>query len=181
VGSAFLSSSIWRSSHPHAAELGYFEKEDVLRNLKRFPKAKIYPETLILRVDGSLYFANMHFLEGLLRKSLADKPAVKWVIMDLSGVNDIDAVAIDTLEEIMETYKERGIRFLFFKVYFSERLKELLPNKMAGLATDHKFIGIVYAMLNDFHHDLPINGVGYRVLVSYIFALRVYSSNFGAI
>jgi len=35
------------------------------------------------------------------------------VIMDLSGVNDIDAVAIDALEEIMETYRHRGIEFLF--------------------------------------------------------------------
>jgi hypothetical protein len=69
----------------------------------------------------------------------------------------------------------------FFRVYFSERLEDEFPYKMAGLATDHKFIGIVYAMLNDFHHDLPINGIGYRVLVSYIFALRVYPSNFGAI
>jgi sulfate permease, SulP family len=104
---------IWRSSHPHAAELGYLEREDVFRNLKRFPEAKTCPETLILRVDASLYFANMGFLENLLRKNLADKPAVKWVIMDLSGVNDIDAVAIDTLEEIVETYQERGIKFLF--------------------------------------------------------------------
>jgi SulP family sulfate permease len=104
---------IWRSSHPHTAELGYLEKQGVFRNLKRFPEAKTYPETLILRVDASLYFANMGFLEDLLRKGLTDKPAVKWVIMDLSGVNDIDGVAIDTLEEIIETYKERGIRFLF--------------------------------------------------------------------
>jgi SulP family sulfate permease len=73
---------IWRSSHPHAAELGYLEKEGVFRNLKRFPEAKTYPEALILRVDASLYFANMGFIENLLRKGLADKPTVKWVMMD---------------------------------------------------------------------------------------------------
>ena len=33
--------------------------------------------------------------------------------MDLSGVNDIDGVAIDALEEIMEMYRPRGIEFLF--------------------------------------------------------------------
>ncbi len=28
-------------------------------------------------------------------------------------VNDMDAVAIDTLEEMMESYRERGVHFLF--------------------------------------------------------------------
>jgi SulP family sulfate permease len=104
---------IWRSAHPHAAELGYLEKERIFRNIRRFPEVKTYPEILILRVDTSLYFANMSFLEDLLRKTMEDEKTLSWVIMDLSGVNDMDGVAIDTLEEIMETYRYRGIEFLF--------------------------------------------------------------------
>jgi sulfate permease, SulP family len=104
---------IWRSAHPHAAELGYLEEERIFRNIRRFPEAKTYPEILILRVDASLYFANMSFLEDLLRKTIEEKKVLRWVIMDLSGVNDMDGVAIDTLEEIMETYRYRGIEFLF--------------------------------------------------------------------
>jgi len=38
-----------------------------------------------------------------------EKKALRWVIMDLSGVNDMDGVAIDALEEIMETYHHRGM------------------------------------------------------------------------
>jgi SulP family sulfate permease len=114
IGMAFsLLVFIWRSSRPHTAELGYVEKEDVFRNIKRFPEVKTYPEALILRVDASLYFANMGFLEDRLRKSLIERPEVKWVIIDLSGVNDIDAVAIDALEEVVENYHEKGIEFLF--------------------------------------------------------------------
>lgn len=114
IGMAFsLLLFIWRSSHPHTAELGYVEQEDVFRNIKRFPEAKTYPEALILRVDASLYFANMGFLEDRLRKSLIERPEVKWVIIDLSGVNDIDAVAIDTLEDVIENYHGKQIQFLF--------------------------------------------------------------------
>jgi SulP family sulfate permease len=114
IGMAFsLLVFIWRSSRPHTAELGYVEKEDVFRNIKRFPEVKTYPEALILRVDASLYFANMGFLEDRLRKNLIERPEVKWVIIDLSGVNDIDAVAIDALEEVVENYHEKGIEFLF--------------------------------------------------------------------
>ena len=114
IGVAFsLFVFIWRSSHPHTAELGYLEGDNVFRNIGRFPEAKIYPEALILRVDASLYFANMAFLEDFLRRRIVEKPDVKWVIMDLSGVNDIDAVGADTLSEIMNNYREQGVQFIF--------------------------------------------------------------------
>lgn len=58
AGAAFsLLLFIWRSAHPHTAELGYIEKEKVFRNVKRFPEARIFPGVLILRVDAPLYFA----------------------------------------------------------------------------------------------------------------------------
>jgi SulP family sulfate permease len=104
---------IWRSSHPHTAEIGYLEEKDVFRNLARFPEAKTFPGVLILRIDASLYFANMAFFENLLRKRIVDEPHVKWVVIDLSGVNDVDAVAVDTLEEMMRDYHEKGISFVF--------------------------------------------------------------------
>lgn len=104
---------IWRSSHPHAAVLGYLEKEDVFRDIKRFPEAKTFPRALILRVDASLYFANMEFVEDLLRRSIEEEPELKWVIFDLSGVNDMDAVAAHNLDELMEVYSERDISFAF--------------------------------------------------------------------
>ena len=104
---------IWRSAHPHTAEVGYLEHEDVFRNIKRFPQAITYPHVLILRVDASLYFANMGFLERRLRQSVAEKPETRWIILDFSGVNDMDGVAIHTLEGLMDTYRERGLNFAF--------------------------------------------------------------------
>jgi SulP family sulfate permease len=103
---------IWRSTHPHTAELGYVEKEGVFRNVTRYPEAILFPGTLILRVDASLYFANTSFLEELLRKNIAGRSGLKWVIMDMSGVNDMDDVAIGALGEIIDHYKNQGIRFL---------------------------------------------------------------------
>ncbi len=104
---------IWKSAYPHTAELGYLENEGVYRNIKRYPQVKIFPEILILRVDASLYFANMKFLEDRIAKDLTGRPQIKEIIMDLSGVNDIDAVSIDALEKLMEAYGHQGIRFSF--------------------------------------------------------------------
>ncbi len=114
IGMAFsLLVFIWRSSYSHTAELGYLEKEHIFRPIERYPPEKTYTEELILRVDASLYFANTVFLDDLLRKRIVERPEVKWVVMDLSGVNDIDAVAIDNLENIMDNYRQRDIHFAF--------------------------------------------------------------------
>ena len=104
---------IWRSSHPHTAELGYLEKEGIFRNIKRFPEAKTFPGIMVLRVDASMYFANMAFIEDCLRHGIEEHPDLKCIVFDLEGVNDIDAVAISILEELIAQYKERGIRFVF--------------------------------------------------------------------
>jgi SulP family sulfate permease len=104
---------IWRSAHPHMAELGYVEKEDAFLNIKRFPEAKTFPNALILRVDAAMFFANTGFIENRLRGCLVDKPDVEWVVFDLSGVNDIDAVAISDLQELIEGYRQQGIQFAF--------------------------------------------------------------------
>lgn len=104
---------IRRSAYPQIVELGYSEKEGVFRNLRRFPDARIYPGVLLLRIDSSLYFANLEFLRNLLERKIVKRPETRWIIIDFSGVNEIDAPAIDALEVIMARYGDRKIRFRF--------------------------------------------------------------------
>lgn len=114
IGAAFsLGLFIRRSAYPYMAQLGYLENEDVFRNIGRYPEARTYPDILIFRVDASLYFANMRFVEDRLRQWIERNSKLKWVLFDFSGINDIDAVAISTLESIIKTYNERDIRFAF--------------------------------------------------------------------
>ncbi len=114
IGAVFsLGLFIKRSAHPYMAELGYLESEDVFRNIERYPEALTYPDILIFRVDASLYFANMRFVEDRLRQWIERNSKLKWVLFDFSGINDVDAVAISTLENIVKAYGERGIRFAF--------------------------------------------------------------------
>ena len=114
IGLAFsLLVFIGRSAYPHVAELGYVQEKNVFRNIARYPDAKVDPEVLIFRVDASLYFANMTFLEDKLCERVGEKPQLKWIILDFSGVNSIDAVAIHSLEEIMESCSQGKIKFLF--------------------------------------------------------------------
>ena len=113
IGAVFsLGLFIKRSAHPYMAQLGYLESEDVFRNIERYHEAQTYPDILIFRVDASLYFANMRFVEDRLRLWIERNSKLKWVLFDFSGINDVDAVAISTLENIIKAYSERGIRFV---------------------------------------------------------------------
>ena len=114
LGIAFsLAIFIWRSAHPHTAEMGYLPDENVFRNVRRYPKAETYEEAVILRIDESLYFANSAFLEDRIRDALHERPAVKWIILDFWAVNDMDAVAIETLQDLMIQYRATERRFMF--------------------------------------------------------------------
>lgn len=114
IGLAFsLLVFIGRSAYPHVAELGYLPKENIFRNIKRFPDAKTDSEVLIFRVDASLYFANAAYLEEKLCERIEANPDVKWVIIDFSGVNSIDAIAIHSLKEMVDSCGQGKIEFLF--------------------------------------------------------------------
>ncbi|NTW98666.1 MAG: sulfate permease [Geobacteraceae bacterium] len=104
---------IWRSAHPHIAQLGWLAKEGVFRNIIRYPEAVVPSGMLLLRVDASLYFANMAFVEDWLRGTLASRSDVTLIIFDMSGVNDIDAVALATMERVIGGYAEHGITVAF--------------------------------------------------------------------
>lgn len=110
IGVAFsLLVYVWRSAYPHTAVVGYLESEGVFRNVKRFPQVRLFPGTIIIREDAALYFANMGFLEAFVDRTLREHPDAKRLLFDFSGVNDVDAVALDTLRELMATLEEIGI------------------------------------------------------------------------
>ncbi|MHB8122122.1 MAG: SulP family inorganic anion transporter [Desulfuromonadaceae bacterium] len=104
---------IWRSAHPHIAQLGWLANEGVFRNIRRYPEAVVPPGLLLVRIDASLYFANMAFVEDWLRSTLTGRSDVTHIIFDMSGVNDIDAVALSAMERMVDRYAERDIAVAF--------------------------------------------------------------------
>ncbi len=112
---------IRRSAYPNIAELGYVEEKEAFLDVQSFPNAKIYPEALIIRFDASLYFANISFLEEWLISEVADRPHLKWIIINCRGVNSIDVTAIEGLEDLVSDYRSRGIEIIFARMKISVR------------------------------------------------------------
>ncbi len=99
-----------RSARPHTAELGWLPEEGVFRNVRRFPHAVVWPEAYLTRPDATLYFANMAFLDRRLEDAAADRPDLRHVVLDMTGVADVDAVAVETLEERARALARQGVR-----------------------------------------------------------------------
>ncbi|KGA98638.1 sulfate:proton symporter [Alkalihalobacillus alcalophilus ATCC 27647 = CGMCC 1.3604] len=124
-----------RSSKPAIVELGYVKREKTFRNIKRYREAITSDEAVILRIDANLHFANISFVEEKVKEVLKTRKKVKWLIIDMSGVNDVDTVSVDTLEEMINFYRSKGIVTLFAsmkgsirdtvnKVHWDQKYKE---------------------------------------------------------
>lgn len=66
---------------------------------------------LSLRVDESLFFANSRFLEDRILELVADRPSLSHVVLQATAVNEIDASALESLEEINRRLDDSGVRF----------------------------------------------------------------------
>lgn len=122
AGAAFaLLAFIRRTAYPNITELGYVQSEDAFLGLRSYPEAKVYPEALIVRFDARLYFANIPFLEEWLISAAAERPRLRWIVLDCRGVNDIDVTAIEGLENLVSKYRAAGIEVLFTHVKLQVR------------------------------------------------------------
>jgi SulP family sulfate permease len=101
---------IWRSAYPHTTEIGYLPEVDVFRNVNRYPETQTFPNTLIARIDRSLYFANTAFWENWLNDATLNRPDLRYLILDFSAVNDVDAVALETLEDLIVSLRKQDVK-----------------------------------------------------------------------
>ncbi|PRO64826.1 SulP family inorganic anion transporter [Alkalicoccus urumqiensis] len=107
---------IWQSAYPHTAELGYVESDEVLRNIERFPDAVVKKDTLMLRIDAPLYFANAAFAEEKLETLIYERAELKRIVLDFSGVNSVDAVAVEEVTRWKKEWEEKGLELVIVEM-----------------------------------------------------------------
>lgn len=101
---------LWRTSRPHMAIVGQVPGTEHFRNINRHDVITD-PAILSIRVDEGLYFANARALEDAVYDHIADRPALKNVILMCPAVNAIDASALESLEAIAHRLASAGIGF----------------------------------------------------------------------
>ncbi|PVB62341.1 sulfate permease [Labrenzia sp. 011] len=101
---------LYRSSRPHMAIVGIVPGSEHFRNIDRHTVVT-GDRVLSLRVDESLFFANSRFLEDRIYALVAERENIEHVVLMCTAVNEIDASALESLEEINHRLSDSGVTF----------------------------------------------------------------------
>ena len=108
---------IYNSSRPHIVMLGRVPDTKTYRDLERYPDAKTQSNTIIVRIDSSLYFANVEYMKKKLAELEVESGKVlEQVIIDANGINEVDSSALHALKELIDEYYSRDIDVIFASV-----------------------------------------------------------------
>eukprot|EP01132_Coremiostelium_polycephalum_P010649 gene10649-13046_t len=150
---------IYNSAYPPFAVLGRLPGTELYKNIKRVPKAETFKGIQVVRIDGSIYFANTSFIKKKLKiyepfhkdEDMSDEeedgmnieqpikviidghPTIGAIVIDFSSVNDIDSTGIKMLKELVDDFRSREIIIYFASVkgYVRDSMKK------GGVAKHH--------------------------------------------
>jgi SulP family sulfate permease len=105
---------LYRTMRPRFAELS-LHADGTFRDAER-NNLECSPDLSVLRFDGSLYFANAGYFESQVLENVASKPNIRYVILDLEGINQIDATGEDVIRKLHERLKAGGVEILLTRV-----------------------------------------------------------------
>ncbi len=105
---------VYRISKPHIAILGRIRGTDYFKNINRFSEdIEEFPEFLILRFDGQLFFGNKdYFRKELVKHTRQKGPDLKFVILNAEAISYIDSSAVYMLRALIRDLRRDGIRLL---------------------------------------------------------------------
>lgn len=147
-----IGSHLRKASHPHIAIVGRIPKTEHFRNIKRH-QVETWRHLLLVRIDESITFANIYYIENYLGTELRRRPDTKHIVLIFNSVSDIDTTALEVLEQFNHGLKAQGktlniaeaIGPVMDKLEKTDFLQQLKPGKVF------------------FRTEDAVNELGYRV------------------
>jgi SulP family sulfate permease len=100
---------LWRTSRPHMAVVGRVPGTEHYRNVAR-RKVETHPSLIGLRVDEGINFMNARQVEDRVLALVTAQPSARHVVLQCSAVNNIDASALDMLENLAQLLTDMGVQ-----------------------------------------------------------------------
>jgi len=94
---------------------------------------------IVVRFDGSLNFVNASRFEDVLLEARAKNPQARAVLIDGSGINDVDVTGEERLRDVIETFRDNGVE-LYFSSLKSQVYETLSRGKLFNLLDETHFI-----------------------------------------
>jgi sulfate permease, SulP family len=112
----------------------------VFRDLDEHPEGETYPDVAALRIDGGIFFATAESLDDRVRSVLDLQPGLRTLVLDLEGVNFVDAQGAAKLTELLgrlasegQTLRLAHVKPNVLEVLIAEGFLELLgPERVHG-------------------------------------------------
>ena len=103
-----------RMSMPHTAVLGHVEGTTSYRNVERFPEAATVDGVHLIRIDAALSFVNAANVRTRLLRCADELGGCgpggpRALVLDASGINDIDATGVEMLDQVLGELAEQGV------------------------------------------------------------------------
>lgn len=102
-----IASHLRKSSQPHIAVVGRIPDTEHFRNVKRH-HVETWQHLLLIRIDESITFTNINYIEEYLADELKRQPDIKHVVLIFTSVSDIDTTALEALEAINHALQDAG-------------------------------------------------------------------------
>ncbi|KAL4440432.1 hypothetical protein ABPG75_003433 [Micractinium tetrahymenae] len=117
IGVAILLSLLWtvyKTAFPRIVKLARLpDTAGLYRNAKLYQQSVEEPGMLLLRIDAPIYFANVQPIKERLRRLVRgaqEQGELRWVVLNLSPVTDIDVAGVHFLESLLEELQASGVR-----------------------------------------------------------------------
>lgn len=142
-----ISLMLWRTSRPHTAIVGPIRGSEHFRNVERH-EVEQCDQVIALRIDESLFFGNVRYLDNQLNQLLAQNPCLEHLIVMGSGINHIDSSAVKSLLEFNKRLKDKGI-----KMHLSE-VKGPVLDRLKRVNFAEHLTGTIYLSQHQAWQDL---------------------------
>jgi len=124
---------LWDGWRPHFAVLGKPDEIEGYHDLARYPEARRIPGLVLFRWDAPLFFANAELFSQRVLEAIdnANGP-VRRIVVSAAPMTSVDVTSADSLTELDQTLKARGIDLDFAEM--KDPVKDKL--KRFGLFTE---------------------------------------------
>ncbi len=100
---------LYKSMRPVVAELSLHE-DKVLKSAEHY-RLKGCRHISVVRFDGALFFANASYLDEQVIKFRTEHPDLRYILLDASGINDMDASGEETLSLLVDRLRAADLGF----------------------------------------------------------------------
>jgi SulP family sulfate permease len=98
---------LYRSMRPRVAVLGR-HADGTLRDAQ-LHKLETSEHIIVLRFDGSLFFANVPYFEDAMLAEVARNPRARFVVIVGDGINEVDGSGEEAIRRVVERLRDNGV------------------------------------------------------------------------